>query len=52
MKLELDVYFSEENITGLLPVHSPFHTLKVTDIPLKTNRCNTKIKSKIESAFV
>ena len=42
----LGVYFSEENSTGLWLVpfhpHSPFHTLKVTDIPSKTNRCNAK----------
>ena len=26
--------------------HSSFYTVKVTDISLKTNRCNAKIKKK------
>ena len=44
---ELDTCFPEENNTGLPPVsfylHSPLHTLKVTDIPLKINHSNAKI---------
>ena len=38
--------FPEENNTGLLPVpfhhHSPFYTLKVTDISLKLDRLQWK----------
>ena len=38
--------FPEENNTGLPPVpfhhHSPFHTLKVTDISVKLNRMQCK----------
>ena len=37
--------------TGLPPVrfhqHSPFHSLKVTDIPLKINRCDAKRKKRL-----
>ena len=46
--MRLDVYFPEENNTGLLQgpfhPHSPLHTLKDIDIPLKINRCNAKTK--------
>ena len=38
--------FPEENNAGLLPIpfhqHSPFHTLKVTDISVKLNRMQCK----------
>ena len=48
LQITIDVYFPEENNTGLPPVpyhqHSPLHILKVTDISLKLDgmQCETK----------